>query len=67
MAGVALGWNFGEGHLHDERLLAAIQAQCEFEPGELHCIFIEAQPFARPIQRWRIHDAATGQARQPWG
>jgi hypothetical protein len=79
VAGVALGWNFGDGHLHNEDLLAAIQAQCEFEPGELRCIFLEAQPFARPIQRWRIHDAATGQIaageltvaelreRQPWG
>lgn len=25
MAGPILGWNFSEGHLHDERLLAALQ------------------------------------------
>jgi hypothetical protein len=79
IAGLALGWNFGDGHLHDERLLAAIQEQCGFEPGELRCVFFESQPFARPRMRWRIADAATGQlssgevtiaelrARQPWG
>lgn len=79
VAGLALGWNFGDGHLHDERLLAAIQAQCEFEPGELRCVFIESQPIHRLAQRWRIADAATGPLaqgevsvrelleRQPWG
>lgn len=79
VAGLALGWNFGDGHLHDERLLAALQAQCNFEPGELRCIFVESQPIHRLAQRWRIADAATGKLaegevsvrellqRQPWG
>jgi hypothetical protein len=79
VAGLALGWNFGDGHLHHEQLLEAIQAQCGFEPGELRCIFVESQPFARPVHPWRIVDAASGQiaagrlsvaqlrARQPWG
>ena len=79
VAGLALGWNFGDGHLHDERLLAAIQAQCGFEPGELRCMFVESQPFGRSTLDWRIHDAATGlieagqvtveelRERQPWG
>jgi hypothetical protein len=78
IAGLALGWNFGDGHLHDEKLLAAIQAQCEFEPGELRCIMVESQPLGRPVHGWRIVDAASGQlaageltvaelrARQPW-
>ena len=61
VAGVALGWNFGDGHLHDEQLLASIQAQCGFEPGELRCIFVESQPLHRAALRWRIHDAATGE------
>lgn len=79
IAGLALGWNFGDGHLHDERLLAAIQEQCAFEPGELRCVFVESQPFGQSRMRWRIADAATGpieageltiaelRARQPWG
>jgi hypothetical protein len=78
VAGLALGWNFGDGHLHDEQLLRAIQRKCGFEPGELRCIFVEAQPFMRGTQEWRIVDAATGErergvldvrdmlARQPW-
>ena len=79
IAGLALGWNFGDGHLHDEQLLHAIQAQSGFEPGELRCIFVESQPLGRSSQRWRIADAATGliaagelttaelRERQPWG
>jgi len=78
VAGLALGWNFGDGHLHDEQLLGAVQSQCGFEPGELRCIFVEAQPFLGKTQAWRIVDAATGEVekgelavsdlltRQPW-
>ena len=60
VAGLALGWNFGDGHLHDEALLANLQAQCGFEEGELRCIFVESQPFLRPSLYWRIADAKTG-------
>jgi transmembrane protein DUF3556 len=79
IAGLALGWNFGEGHLHQEQLLAAIQAQCGFEASELRCIFVESQPLGRGTLSYRIVDAATGvieagelpiaelRARQPWG
>ncbi len=79
VAGVALGWNFGEGHLHQEQLLASIQAQCGFEPGELRCIFVESQPLGRGTLAYRIVDAASGpveagevsvaelRTRQPWG
>jgi hypothetical protein len=79
VAGLALGWNFGDGHLHDERLLAAIQAQCGFEPGELRVIMVEAQPLGGRALAWRIHDAKTGlvargesevarlRELQPWG
>jgi hypothetical protein len=78
VAGLVLGWNFGDGHLHSEALLAAVQEQCGFEPGELRCIFVEAQPLGRKTMAYRIHDAATGliergevevsgcRARQPW-
>jgi len=78
VAGLAIGWNFGDGHLHDEQLLRAIQAQCGFDEGELRCIFVESQPLGRPTMAYRIHDAKTGlleagaldvrelRARQPW-
>jgi hypothetical protein len=79
VAGLVLGWNFGDGHLHREGLLAAVQEQCGFEEGELRCVFVEAQPLGRSTLDYRIHDAKTGllasgkldvqalRARQPWG
>jgi hypothetical protein len=60
VAGMVLGWNFGDGHLHDERMLEAIQQQCAFEYGELRCIFVESQPLGRPWLHWRIADAKKG-------
>jgi hypothetical protein len=78
VAGLALGWNFGEGRLHDERLLASLQRQCGFEAGDVRCIFVEAQPLFGDALTYRIADAKTGpidagsvaiadlRARQPW-
>lgn len=60
VAGMVLGWNFGDGHLHDERLLDAIRERCGFAPGELRCILVESQPMFRPHLDYRIVDAATG-------
>ncbi len=59
-AGVVLGWNFGDGHLHHEQLLAAVQARCRFAPGDLRVVLLESQPINRPWLHWRIVDAATG-------
>ena len=61
VAGMALGWNFGDGHLHREALLSAIQAQCGFEEGELRCIFVEAQPLGKDTMDYRVVDAKTGE------
>jgi hypothetical protein len=60
VAGVVLGWNFGDGHLHDQRLLASVQRQCGFEEGELRCIFVEAQPMLGSSMAYVIADAKTG-------
>ncbi|MFO0616320.1 MAG: DUF3556 domain-containing protein [Polyangiaceae bacterium] len=60
VAGMVLGWNFGEGHLHQEQLCESIQAQCGFEEGELRCIFVESQPLGRGTMEYRLHDAKTG-------
>ncbi|MEZ4403860.1 MAG: DUF3556 domain-containing protein [Kofleriaceae bacterium] len=79
VAGLALGWNFGDGHLHHGQLLAAIQAQCGFAPGELRCIFGESEAAGAGTLPYQIVDAATGpltagtvavadlRGRQPWG
>ncbi|MDP9228772.1 MAG: DUF3556 domain-containing protein, partial [Actinomycetota bacterium] len=62
LAGVAVGYNFGDGHFHQEQLLTAIQDRCRFEPGELRVIMLESEPalWGRGYQHYRIHDAATG-------
>jgi hypothetical protein len=61
VAGSVLGWNFGEGHFADERLVAAVQRQCNFADGELRVICVEAQPLLRSTLHWRIVDARRGQ------
>lgn len=57
-----LGWNFGDGHLHDERLVAAVQRRLNLEPGDLVVAYCESQaiPWANPPQRYRVIDAALG-------
>jgi uncharacterized membrane protein YkgB len=54
------GWNFGDGHLHDERLITAVQKRCGFEPGELIITFTESQPIHRNYIEYRVIDAALG-------
>lgn len=60
VAGTVLGWNFGDGHLHDEQLIDALQARCDFQPGDLRIVILESQPFFDGTQRYRLVDAATG-------
>jgi len=60
VAGVILGWNFGDGHLHHEQLLDAVQERCGYAPGELRVVILESQPIHRQWQHYRIVDAATG-------
>jgi hypothetical protein len=61
VAGSVLGWNFGEGHLCDHRLLAAIQKQVHFDEGEVRVITVESQPLLGSTLQWRIYDAKCGQ------
>ncbi len=66
VAGVVLGYNFGDGHFHDERLLAAVQEHCRFEPGEVRVVVLESQPAHEQRQRYRIFDAADGLVEEGW-
>lgn len=75
---MAIGWNFGDGHMHNEQLISALQERCHFEPGEVRVILLDAQPIHRQRQEYRLVDAATGEfeagyvevaemvVRQPW-
>jgi hypothetical protein len=60
VAGSVVGWNFGEGHLGDHRLLACVQKECGFEDGELRAIVVESQPLFGSTLHWRIFDAKRG-------
>ena len=60
VAGVVLGWNFGDGHMHNEQLLASLQKRCGFEPGECRVVMLESQPLHVQAQQYRLVDAATG-------
>lgn len=60
VAGMALGWNFGDLHLHDEQLMAALQSICGFEPGDVRAVMIESQAVGSGSWEWRIVDAADG-------
>lgn len=74
----AIGWNFGDGHMSNEQLVAALQQRCHFEPGEVRIVMLDAQPIHRQTQQYRLVDAATGEfergyvkvadmvIRQPW-
>ncbi|HEX4393134.1 MAG TPA: DUF3556 domain-containing protein [Mycobacterium sp.] len=78
VAGPLIGWNFGEGHLHNEQLVQAVQRRCQLDEGDLRVIILEGQPIQTKKQRYRIVDAKTGLieegyvsvddmlARQPW-
>jgi hypothetical protein len=66
VAGVVLGYNFGDGHFHDHRLLAAVQERCGFGPGELRVVTLESQPAHLQRQRYRIWDAAEGLVEEGW-
>ncbi len=60
VCGLVLGYNFGEGHLHKEQMIEAMQQQCEFEEGEVRVILMEPQSLFGYTQEYRIVDAKTG-------
>lgn len=60
VAGPLLGWNFGEGHLHNEQLVKAVQQRCHFDDGDVRVIIVEAQPIHTQRQWYRIVDAKAG-------
>ncbi|OCB23361.1 DUF3556 domain-containing protein [Mycobacterium intracellulare] len=78
VAGPLVGWNFGEGHLHNEQLVEAVQRRCRFKDGDVRVIVLEGQPIHVHRQSYRIFDAKTGLieagyvdvkdmlTRQPW-
>jgi hypothetical protein len=55
-----IGFNFGDGHLHDQRLIEAIQRRCRFAPGEFTVVWVESEPAFRGRQQYWVMDASIG-------
>ena len=55
-----IGFNFGDGHLHDEDMIAAVQREAAFEPGELVVVWVESQAWGSKVQHYKVIDAALG-------
>jgi hypothetical protein len=55
-----IGFNFGDGHLHNEDLITAVQRRCGFEPGELVIVWVESQAIHSKVQHYKVIDAALG-------
>jgi uncharacterized membrane protein YkgB len=55
-----IGFNFGDGHLHNEDLIAAVQKEAGFEPGELIIAWVESQAWGSKVQHYKLIDAALG-------
>jgi Transmembrane protein of unknown function (DUF3556) len=78
VAAYAIGYSFGDGHLHNEQLVHALQRRCHFLPGELRILMLDGQAIQHQFQEYRIVDAAIGElergrfrvrdtaGRQPW-
>ena len=50
LVSTAIGWNFGDGHMSNEQLVAALQKRCHFEPGEVRVLMLDAQPIHKQRQ-----------------
>ncbi|MFW0788406.1 DUF3556 domain-containing protein [Gordonia sp. CPCC 205333] len=53
-------FNFGDGHFHDAKFIAALQRRCGFAPGEFIVAWIESQPIHKSTQAYKVIDAALG-------
>src|SRR6201997_674637 len=55
-----IGFTFGDGHLHDEDLITAVQREAAFDPGELVVVWVESQAWGSKVQHYKVIDAALG-------
>ena len=55
-----IGFNFGDGHLHNIDLVNAVQSRVGFAPGEWIVVWVESQAIHRAVQHYQVIDAALG-------
>jgi hypothetical protein len=55
-----VAFNFGDGHLHNQHLINAMQKRCQFAPGEFIVVWVESEPVFSGVQKYWVMDAAVG-------
>lgn len=55
-----VGFNFGDGHFHNEEMIRAVQDEARFEPGECVVAWVESEAFGSGVQHYKLIDAALG-------
>ncbi|GAA4480058.1 DUF3556 domain-containing protein [Rhodococcus olei] len=55
-----IGFNFGDGHLHDVDMIRAVQREARFEPGELVIAWVESEALGSGVQHYKVIDGALG-------
>ncbi|ATY14494.1 hypothetical protein CU254_31795 [Amycolatopsis sp. AA4] len=55
-----LGFNFGDGHLHNLDFVNAVQKRVGFAPGEWIVVWVESQAIHSKVQHYQVIDAALG-------
>ena len=55
-----IGFNFGDGHLHDADMIQAVEREAAFEPGECVIAWVESEAFGSGVQHYQLIDAALG-------
>jgi hypothetical protein len=55
-----IGFNFGDGHMHGEDMIRAMQSQTGFEPGECVIAWVESEAVFSGVQHYMLIDAALG-------
>lgn len=55
-----LGFNFGDGHMHNLDFVNAVQKRVGFAPGEWIVVWVESQAIHSKVQHYQVIDAALG-------
>jgi hypothetical protein len=54
------GFNFGDGHFHNEVMLDGLQRRCQYAPGEFIVVWVESEPIGNGRQQYWVWDAGVG-------
>jgi hypothetical protein len=55
-----IGFNSGDGHLHNADMVRAVQREAAFEPDECVVAWVQSEAFGSGVQHYQQIDAALG-------